>query len=287
MALSPSATAATPITYGRPRHSVRVAELTVTETSHAAGFRLCPHEHEVANVYVTLAGRLRETIERSSFDGGPGTVLVKPGGARHSNEYGDHDVVGIVIEAPQAAQERLGLDALFRDRRRLVDAECAQIAARLSRELRSGGPGQLLLVEGLTYELLGILSRSIRPSGRKPPWLESVRSLIAADPRAGGSLRSIAAAVGRHPSHVAREFRCHYGMTVGDYARRRRIEEAAAELRVSARPLAEIALRAGFCDQSHFTNAFRRSFRITPAEYRRRARHAQPASQSASEIQDG
>jgi len=276
-----------PITYGEPRHSLRVADLTLTETRHGAGCRLRPHEHEVASLYVPLAGRLRETIERSSFDGEPGTVLVKPGGARHSNEYGDQDVVGIVIEIPQTAEERLGLGALLRVRRRLVDTECVRIAARLARELRSAGPGQILLVEGLTYELFGVLSRSLRPSGRKPPWLESVRSLVAAHPQHGHSLESVAAAVGRHPSHVAREFRHHYGMTVGDFARQRRLEEAAAELRVPGRPLAEIALRAGFCDQSHFTNAFRRAFKVTPAEYRRCVARSQWTSKDASEIQDG
>jgi AraC family transcriptional regulator len=272
-----------PITYGLPRHSLRAADLTITETRHSAGFRLRPHEHEVANVYIPLQGRLRETIERSSFDGQPGTVLVKPGGARHSNEYGDHDVVGIVIEVPQPAQERLGLEALFGDRRRLVDAECARLAARLARALRSQGPGRTLLVEGLAYELFGVLSRSPRPSQRKPPWLENVRSRIMAQPETGDSLESVADTVGRHPSHVAREFRRHYGTTVGEYARQRRIEQAAAELRVSRRPIAEIALRAGFYDQSHFTNTFRRAFGITPAEYRR---CAQETSKSASDIQD-
>ncbi len=276
---------ATPITYGQPRHSLRVSDLTLTETSHGAGCRLRPHEHEVANVYITLAGRHRETIERASFDGEPGTVLVKPGGARHSNEYGDHDVVGIVIEVPQTAQERLGLGALFRDRRRLVDAECARVAARLSRELRAVGPGQLLLVEGLTFELFGELSRSLRSAGRRPAWLESVRSWVVGNPQEGASLESVAAAVGRHPSHVAREFRRHFGMTVGDYARQRRLEEAAAELRLPGRSIVEIALRSGFYDQSHFTNAFRRAFRVTPAKYRRHT-GAQPASKSASEIQD-
>jgi AraC family transcriptional regulator len=84
---------------------------------------------------------------------------------------------------------------------------------------------------------------------------------------------------------VAREFRRHFGITVGDYARQRRLEEAAAELRLSGRSIVEIALRSGFYDQSHFTNAFRRAFRVTPAEYRRRT-GAQPVSKSASEIQD-
>jgi AraC family transcriptional regulator len=37
-------------------------------------------------------------------------------------------------------------------------------------------------------------------------------------------------------------------------------------------PLAEIALAAGFADQSHFTKTFRRSRGLTPGEYRRSSR---------------
>jgi len=33
-------------------------------------------------------------------------------------------------------------------------------------------------------------------------------------------------------------------------------------------PLAEIAARAGFADQSHFTREFKRHFGITPGHYR-------------------
>jgi AraC-like DNA-binding protein len=32
--------------------------------------------------------------------------------------------------------------------------------------------------------------------------------------------------------------------------------------------LSEIALRAGFYDQSHFTNVFRRTLGVTPSAYR-------------------
>ncbi|MGH7559893.1 MAG: helix-turn-helix domain-containing protein [Gemmatimonadales bacterium] len=37
-------------------------------------------------------------------------------------------------------------------------------------------------------------------------------------------------------------------------------------------PLSEIALRAGFYDQSHFTNVFHRTLGVTPAAYRARLR---------------
>jgi AraC-like DNA-binding protein len=52
--------------------------------------------------------------------------------------------------------------------------------------------------------------------------------------------------------------------------RRLRLEHAKNALATSERAIADIALEAGFYDQSHFTAAFRRQFGMTPAEYRTR-----------------
>ena len=56
---------------------------------------------------------------------------------------------------------------------------------------------------------------------------------------------------------IARAFRERHGVSVGEYGRRARIEWAAAQVAAGDRPLAEIAVEAGFVDQSHFTRLFR------------------------------
>ncbi|MEO1086944.1 MAG: AraC family transcriptional regulator, partial [Acidobacteriota bacterium] len=40
----------------------------------------------------------------------------------------------------------------------------------------------------------------------------------------------------------------------------------------SRRPIADIAVEAGFSDQSHLTRAFKAAFGITPGAWRRRRR---------------
>jgi AraC family transcriptional regulator len=85
------------------------------------------------------------------------------------------------------------------------------------------------------------------------------------------SLEAIAAAVGVHPSHLARVFRQQHQCTVGEYVRRLRLEFACHHLTTSDTPLAEIALAAGFADQSHFTKTFRRHIGTPPAQFRRRS----------------
>jgi AraC family transcriptional regulator len=47
-----------------------------------------------------------------------------------------------------------------------------------------------------------------------------------------------------------------------------RIEFARRQLAVSGAALGDIAVAAGFCDQSHFSRLFKRYTGQTPAEYR-------------------
>jgi transcriptional regulator GlxA family with amidase domain len=48
-----------------------------------------------------------------------------------------------------------------------------------------------------------------------------------------------------------------------------RVKHAQTLLLNGTLPLAEIAVRLGFADQSHFTKAFRRATGTTPGEWRR------------------
>ena len=85
------------------------------------------------------------------------------------------------------------------------------------------------------------------------------------------TLDQIASTVGVHPGHLAREFRRYYRCTPGDYIRQLRVDRACRELSVGDNSLAEVALAAGFSDQSHFATAFKRHTGLTPAAYRRAA----------------
>jgi transcriptional regulator GlxA family with amidase domain len=82
-------------------------------------------------------------------------------------------------------------------------------------------------------------------------------------------VETLAALAGVNRRHLLRTFRAHHGTTVGNYVRHRRLLRARTALAAANRPIAAIALDAGFADQAHFTRAFRAEFGETPGRYAR------------------
>ena len=68
------------------------------------------------------------------------------------------------------------------------------------------------------------------------------------------------------PYHFLRLFKQSMGTTPHQYILQRRIEKAKYLLQHSELSIAEIALRVGFCDQSHLTRCFKRIVGVTPKQ---------------------
>lgn len=163
--------------------------------------------------------------------------------------------------------ERVGASQqLLQDSSQLVHGGSAvDWATRLGAELRQPDAVSRLAIEGALLLLVSELSRLLATGERRRPrWLHTVEEAIDAGGPNPPALADFAALTGVHASHLLRTFRRYHGTTIANYARQRRIERARAELATSTRPLAMIALDAGFVDQSHFTKVFRQAFGETP-----------------------
>jgi AraC family transcriptional regulator len=84
------------------------------------------------------------------------------------------------------------------------------------------------------------------------------------------------AAVARlNPYHFARQFKAATGLPPHQYVIARRVEQAKQLLQAGPDlSLAEVALRAGFSDQSQFCHHFKRLVGVTPGQFRTPARIA-------------
>ena len=71
------------------------------------------------------------------------------------------------------------------------------------------------------------------------------------------------------PYYFLRLFKQSMGLTPDQYILQRRIEKAKFLLQHSKLGIAEVAIRVGFCDQSHLTQYFKRIVGMTPKQFSR------------------
>jgi AraC-like DNA-binding protein len=101
---------------------------------------------------------------------------------------------------------------------------------------------------------------------------ESARELLGSQSASGRSVAEIASELGCSPSHLGRLFRRHVDASPHQYRLQVRLRKALVALIEGERNLADLGLRCGFANHSHFTTAFRAAFGVTPSTFRRSAR---------------
>jgi AraC family transcriptional regulator len=98
---------------------------------------------------------------------------------------------------------------------------------------------------------------------------DRVKQCLAADFSGPLRIDELARRVHLSPFHMCRLFREQTGGTIHAYRTQLRLRAALHRLAEDGRDLTGVALDLGFADHSHFTNAFRRGFGMTPADFRK------------------
>jgi AraC family transcriptional regulator len=253
---------------------LRAAEVRgykVIDARFPADLRIPMHTHETACVTVVVEGEFNERLLRRDRVCARGTVLAKPPLEPHDDAFGRLGSRQLIVEVQPATLEATFAHAQPWDT--IVHTRAAEtevLARSLLRELVIADAVSHLAIEGFTLELLACVWRvhNTRAQRRPPAWLLRTRELLSDQFRIALTVAQVAAEAGVHPTHLAREFRSHFGESVGLYVRRLRVEWSKTELLTSTDSLACIAARAGFSDQAHFTRWFKRQTGVTPHRYR-------------------
>ncbi len=258
---------------GSPRFRVfDVDGFRITDAWFSPGQVLPPHVHEWTVFAVMLEGSFQDVFRSRSYECPPATVFTEPAGETHANRIEAAGARVLIIQPDHDQEELLQpVVPLLEEINNFRHGGIEILARRVARELRATDAAAPLAVEALVLDMLASAVRTV--TGRKdaagqPRWLEQVRDFVHAGFRESPKIAEIAQEVGIHPVHLARVFREHYRIPLGTYVRRLRLEWSAERLLEDDRPIASIALEAGFSDQSHFTRVFKRHAGLTPGEYR-------------------
>jgi AraC family transcriptional regulator len=229
------------------------------------------HSHDRAFVGVTLAGVYTQTYQGREQEFRPGMITFLPKAEPHESRYSETGARVLHLEVPSHALRQFTSAGLCSDSYLVIRGGDALVAAQqLYREFQSPDALSPLILDGLAMRFLAQIFRqkSTTPK-RQRTWLQEVEQYIRRHFREPLSLEEIANAVQVHPVHLAREYKRQHQRTVGERIRELRLESACDELLNTSLSLVEIALAAGYSDQSHFSVAFKRQKGTSPSEYRR------------------
>jgi AraC family transcriptional regulator len=264
--------------------SVPLRESDLVRCANANGFRvteaysppgkIASHAHRTLSLTILVDGSFEESYLpiHKAQECRTGSVLVRPSEEPHANQIGrlGGRTLSIEIEA-----ERLDCHGLAVDRLLSLEHRCEgaflDVGLGMSQELRRGDASSGLALESLSLELVARLIRVHESRTRSPAWLRPVLDTLhdrLRDPRL--RMSEIAAQARVHPVYLARVFRQVYRVTPGEYVRRLRLEWAKERILNSAEPLSDLALQAGFADQSHLSRAFRARYGVPPAHLRKK-----------------
>ncbi|HEX9928906.1 MAG TPA: AraC family transcriptional regulator [Pyrinomonadaceae bacterium] len=241
----------------------------INEVFYPGGMRQDGHRHHFPALSFVLSGQYQECIGRQAHSRRMSTLIYHPADEKHAVAF-ESDVRILSVEFrtnSNASRTADSLDHGSSHRSELV----TWLGFRLRCEMARSDSASALAVDGLISEMFAEGARGKVLSEEKgfAAWLVRATDYVHDNFRTTLSLEEIAKVAGVHSAHLSRVFRQKMGCTVGEYLRRLKFEFACQQILSTEIPLCEIALDAGFADQSHFNRIFRTKMGMPPYMYRK------------------
>lgn len=264
-----------PLTMGSPRfRSLDVGPFNLVEAWFPPRLVLPPHLHDRTTFAVMLEGSFDVGFASATYACEPSSVFTEPLGDKHGNKVGAKPAHVVVLQPDHARSDLFDpCRSIFNEATHFSHGGIHSLGWRLAYELRAPDSTSGLSMQGLGLEMLALACRVEAPREARPPeWFESAMDMIHSTFLGKLSIEDVAREIDVHPTHLARAFRKYHRESIGGFVRRLRLGWATDRLLASDDSIAQIALDAGFSDQSHFTRLFKRQTGVSPGRYRRGVR---------------
>lgn len=260
-----------PLTPSEPFPDTLTDGLCFKAVGYPSDLRMPLHSHDYATLIFHLQGTVRHDCRKQSHVITPNTLIFIPENEPHANQLLGGIKTFEIRPRPRWLERLRQIGALVDTPMEYRNGPPAGLAMRIYREFLRRDDLTPLMLEGLTLELFAEMSRRASPKTehRASLWLKEARDYLHAHFTESPTLEAMADTLGIHPAHLTRAFRQQYHCTIGDYVRQLRVEHASRLLSSSDLPLSQIALDAGFADQSHFNRTFKGITGMTPTEFRK------------------
>jgi AraC family transcriptional regulator len=188
----------------------------------------------------------------------------------------------LYFERLVSAREHSATPIVLRRAYGIGGPQVKHLLAALAAEAGAGTPTGLAFVDTLATALAlqilqqaGVAEHHVEPArgGLAPRVRRRVLELMDAQSNRQLTLDMLAREAGLSLTHFARAFKESVGRAPHQHLMTLRLDRARRLLQAPDAALSDVAARAGFADQSHFTRLFKRRFGVTPGAFVRSCRH--------------
>ena len=253
-----------------------------------------PHHHDFAELAYTYSGRARHIVDGVEYPVERGTLIFINYNSGHAIEIDEKVVqIDILLSPAFISKELAGTDnfldilalSQFSELREFTGASipCTKLSGsemifaesildRIASEFKEKKLGWQSAIRGLLSMIFTLMIRSLtngsEPERRIPREILEYIDKHYSERLTGSKLAEMCF---YNPTHFARIFRESLGVTVKDYIRSKRIDEAERLMRTTELPIDEVIGMVGYTNRTNFYRAFEERVGCTPAEARQKS----------------
>jgi AraC family transcriptional regulator len=259
--------------FGQNRTTLRLKDSILIEAGYTAGIEVPWHYHENAYFYYHIRGKLIEKSKKKEYHCLPGTALFHHWQEPHRNDEFSKDALFFHLELTPGWFKRHDVKAdILQGDFQLGDPKYKTIFDKIYAESKVADTSTSLAIDGLSLQAFAEMIRiPIQEKAATPKWVGRVKEILHDTDGQSLTLALLSHETGLHPVYLSKAFPKYFGMPLGDYARKARIERSMTLLKTAALSVTEIAFACGFADQSHYIRSFRQYYGITPLQFRKRS----------------
>ncbi len=254
--------------FGTTHHHLNLPGLSITDTEYTHDF-VDWHYHETPYLTFLLDGRMQETSLRNTHQCVPGSLLFHNWQEKHFNSKPPVYTRGFHVEFDPAWLSRYEVDlGSVQGDIDIKDPSVRVLMYQLFKETKLTGPATAAVIDSILIDILSIITKNTE-SVSQASWPRSVLEALSDQPDHNWDLQTLAVIADVHPVHLSRNFRRYFHCNLGEFLRKRKMVKALSLFPNGQLSLTEIAIIAGFADQSHFIRIFRETYGSSPLPFRR------------------
>jgi len=253
--------------FGSHYQKLNFEGFTITDTEYTHR-KVDWHFHE--NPYFTylLQGKLYEANKKEEYYLESGSLLFHNWQDAHYNTKPKDYTRGFHIEFNSEWFLKHGIASMdFEGSLSLKNPIIKSLMNKVFLETKINDPSSQLSIELLMIEIFDkIKTQEADKFTKKPGWVKKLQELLL-DTETDYTLAALSKELNIHPVHLSRGFHKYFGITLGQYVRRLKVNKAIMLMSSNQFSMTEICYQCGFYDQSHFISNFKSIYHTTPSSF--------------------